>query len=71
MVFFYFILFCAVGSIGAFLLPPKRAGIGFVVVALVWATIYGPFWAIVSLVEMGLGYVLTKRLGSDELDDGV
>ena len=62
MVFFYFILFCAVGLIGGFLLPPKRAGIGFVVVALVWATIYGPFWAIVSLVEMGLGYVLSRAL---------
>ena len=37
MMFFYFILFCAIGLIGGFLLPPKRAGIGFVVVALVWA----------------------------------
>ena len=60
--FLYFILFCAVGLIGGFLLPPKAAGIGFVVAALIWATIYGPFWAIVSLVEMGLGYVLSRAL---------
>ena len=60
--FIYFILFCAVGLIGGFLLPPKAAGIGFVVVALIWATIYGPFWAIVSLVEMGLGYLLSRAL---------
>ena len=60
--FLYFILFCAVGLIGGFLLPPKAAGIGFVVAALIWATIYGPFWAIVSLVEMGLGYLLSRAL---------
>ena len=60
--FLYFILFCAVGLIGGFLLPPKAAGIGFVVAALIWATIYSPFWAIVSLVEMGLGYVLSRAL---------
>ena len=60
--FFYFILFCVVGLIGGFLLPPKAAGIGFLVVALAWATIYGPFWAIVSLVEMGLGYLLSRAL---------
>jgi hypothetical protein len=48
----------AVGVIGGFLSPPKNAGIGFV--ALVWATIYGHFRAIVSLVEMRLGYVLSK-----------
>ena len=56
--FMYFVLFTVVGLIVGLVLPKNVAAICYVLVAVVWATMYGPFWAIISLVEMGLGYAL-------------
>lgn len=60
----YFLLFTATGLIIGFTLPKNIAAISYVAVALVWATIYGPFWALVSLVEMGLGFVISQAIAT-------
>ena len=58
----YFILFTVVGLVLGFVLPKNMAAAGYVVIAVLWATQYGPFWALVSLAEMGLGFGLSQTI---------
>ena len=58
----YFVLFTVVGLIVGLVIPKNLAAICYVLVAVVWATQYGPFWALVSLAEMGLGFALANAI---------
>lgn len=58
----YFILFTVVGLVIGFFLPKNVAAVSLVVIAVLWATQYGPFWALVSLAEMGLGFVVSQSI---------
>ena len=62
----FFVLFVIAGAIGGLFFKPKFAWAGYLIVAIFWASQYGPFWALVSLAEMGLGYWATKAfIGHD------
>jgi len=56
----YFILFTLAGFVGGIFLSKKAANIAIIIGAIFWATVYGPFWALVSLAEMYFGYFLCK-----------
>jgi hypothetical protein len=55
---YYFILFTLVGFIGGIYLSKNAVNIAFIIAAIFWASVYGPFWALVSLAEMYLGYFI-------------
>ena len=58
--FFYFVIFCAIGFvIGVLLKNFKVAMAVIVVIALLWALPFGS-WALATFVELMLGYVVAK-----------
>jgi hypothetical protein len=59
---YYFILFTVAGFIGGIFLSKRAINIAIIIGAISWATVYGPFWALVSLAEMYFGYFLCKTL---------
>jgi hypothetical protein len=61
---YYFILFTVAGFIGGIFLSKKAVNMAIIIGAIFWATVYGPFWALVSLAEMYFGYFLSRTTRS-------
>lgn len=57
----YFLMFTVAGSVMALAsLSVRQAAIVSVLIALLWAFVYGLGWALVSLAELSLGYTLVS-----------
>ena len=65
--FTYFLLFTIVGVVIGVALPSKGAAVCYVLIALVWSTIYGPAWALISFAEMGTGFLIATILNGKKL----
>lgn len=61
MIIGYIIVFIVVGLIIGYALEEKTAIISIVVISILWAFVMGP-WAIATLIELSLGYVLAKKM---------
>lgn len=61
MIIGFMIVFIVVGLIMGYALQEKNAIVGIVIISILWAFIMGP-WAIATLIELSLGYVLAKKI---------
>lgn len=67
---FYFVIFCIVGfAIGHMIKDSKIAITIIVVIALLWALIFGP-WAVSTFIELILGYIVARKVNNNEDADG-
>ena len=61
--FFYFVIFTAIGfAIGKVVDNSRNATLAIVVIALLWGLFYAPIWGLVSLGELFLGYIIARNL---------
>jgi len=59
----YFMLFSVGGYIvGSLIKSTQQSILIYVGIALLWSTVYGPHWAIVSFGEMMLGFGVRRAL---------
>lgn len=59
--FTYFLLFTIVGAIAANVIQKiENVGLAYLVIALIWASIHGPFWGLVSFGELWVGFLALK-----------
>jgi hypothetical protein len=58
---FYFLIFTVLGFILQKKLNEKGIQV-IIVLAILWALIYGAIWGLVSLGEMFLGYYLSRQM---------
>lgn len=61
---YYFILFTLAGFVSGIILSKNAANIAIIIGAIFWASVYGPFWALIALAEMYFGYFLSRTTRS-------
>lgn len=61
--FFYVILFVIVGAgMNFFISDRNHLLIGFIAISLIWATVWGVFWALITFGELYIGYLIMNAI---------